>query len=345
MTDRRLNLEEIGRMAGVSRSTVSRVVNGAPNVSTEARARVESVIAETGYRPHAAARSLASNRTGVVGLVIPSAVEALFADPYFGRLIYGVSTATYQLGMTLSLFIFKEESEEGTIYSRVVGPGLVDGVIVTATRMGDPLIEELLDAEMPFVVVGRPDEGRSAFSVDADNLGGARLAAEHLASLGYRRVGMITAPSNTTAGIDRRTGFLGGAAEAGLDVGDRILEGDWSEASGREAMEQMLATDRPEAVFVSSDRMAIGALRAIREAGLICPDDIAIVSFDGLVPPDHTIPALTSVAQHVAEVGAEAASVLHAVISGEVTEPKSVVLPTSLIVRESCGARLGRSSS
>lgn len=340
MPEQRLNLEEIGRMAGVSRSTVSRVVNGAQNVSPEARARVESVIAATGYHPHAAARSLASNRTGVVGLVIPSAVEALFADPYFGRLVFGISNATYQLGMTLSLFIFKEESEENAIYTRVVGPGLVDGVIVTATRMGDPLIAELMDARMPFVVVGRPDDGRPSFSVDADNRGGGRMAAEHMAELGYRRVGVITAPSNTTAGIDRRLGFLAGAADAGLDVGDRVREGDWSERSGREAMERLLATDRPEAVFVSSDRMAIGALRAIREAGLICPDDIAVVSFDGLVPPDHTVPSLTSVAQPVAEVGAEAAAMLHAVIAGELTEPESVVLPTHLLVRESCGAHL-----
>lgn len=345
MADGRLNLEEIGRMAGVSRSTVSRVVNGAPNVSAEARTRVESVIAQTGYRPHAAARSLASNRTGVIGLVIPSAVEALFADPYFGRLIFGISTATYQLGMTLSLFIFKEESEEDAIYSRVVSPGLVDGVIVTATRMGDPLIQDLMDAQMPFVVVGRPDDERTAFSVDADNRGGARTAAEHLASLGYRKVGMITAPSNTTAGIDRRMGFLAAAADAGLDLGDRIHEGDWSESSGREAMALLLSSDRPEAVFVSSDRMAIGALRAIREAGLVCPDDVAIVSFDGLVPPDHTVPSLTSVAQPVAQVGAEAATVLHGVITAELTEPESAVLPTRLLVRESCGAHLSRSRS
>jgi len=344
MNGRRLNLEEIGRLAGVSRSTVSRVVNGATNVSAEARARVESVVAQTGYRPHAAARSLASNRTGVVGLVIPSAVEALFADPYFGRLIYGISTATYQLGMTLSLFIFKEESEEDAIYSRVVGPGLVDGVIVTATRMGDPLIQDLMDAQMPFVVVGRPDEGRPAFSVDADNRGGARTAAEHLNRLGYRKVGMITAPSNTTAGIDRRIGFVDGAVDVGLDIADRILEGDWSERSGREAMQHLLDTDRPEAVFVASDRMAIGALRAIREAGLTCPNDIAVVSFDGLVPPDHTVPSLTSVAQPVAEVGREAANVLHRVIAGETTQTESVVLPTELLVRESCGAQIRRPS-
>ncbi len=334
----RLNLEEIGRMAGVSRSTVSRVVNGEPNVSPEAKAKVEAVIAATGYRPHAAARSLASNRTGVVGLVIPSAVETLFDDPYFGRLILGISGSTNELGLVLSLFIFKDSAEEGAISARVVRPGLVDGVIMTATRMGDPLIEDLSQAGMPFVVVGRPDEGHRLFSVDADNKGGAKAAALHMARLGYRRVGLIAAPSNTTAGLDRRSGFLEGVAESGLELGSRIVEGDWSEASGREGMVTLLSSDRPEAVFVASDRMSVGALRAIRDAGLTCPDDVAIVSFDGLIPPNQTVPQLTSVAQPVSEVGAEAVRILHAVIENDLTDPQSIVLPTELQVRESCGA-------
>ncbi len=335
--ERRLNLEEIGRMAGVSRSTVSRVVNGAPNVSPQAKARVEAIIARTGYRPHAAARSLASRRTGVVGIVIPSAVETLFDDPYFGRLILGISRATNALDTTLSLFLFKEEADEHAIYSRVVTPGLVDGVIVTATRMGDPLIDRMLDGDMPFVVVGRPDDGRPFYTVDADNRGGSRMAAVHLAGLGYRRIGMIAAPSNTTAGVDRRAGFLEGLAEAGLGIEGRIHEGNWSEASGRAAM-QLLLRDRPDAVFVGSDRMAVGALTAIRQAGLSCPGDVAVVSFDGLIPPDQTVPRLTSVAQPVAEVGDRAARLLHAVIEGAVTTPEQIMFPTELVVRESCGA-------
>ncbi|MDH4279206.1 MAG: LacI family transcriptional regulator, partial [Acidimicrobiia bacterium] len=137
----RVNLEEIGRLAGVSRSTVSRVVNGSVNVSPDVKARVEAVIAETGYQPHAAARSLASNRTGVFGLVIPSAAETLFDDPYFGRLILGITSATNKMGATLALFLFDQESDENSIIPRVVNPGLVDGVIVTATQMGDPLVD------------------------------------------------------------------------------------------------------------------------------------------------------------------------------------------------------------
>lgn len=335
---RKLNLEEIGRLAGVSRSTVSRVVNGEPNVSPEAKARVEAIIRQTGYRPHAAARSLASRRTGIVGLVIPSAVETLFDDPYFGRLILGISRATNLLGTTLSLFLFNEETEERAIFPRVVSPGLVDGVIVTATRMGDPLIDLLFDEGMPFVVVGRPDPGRPVFSVDVDNRGGGRIAGAHLARHGYRRIAMIGAPLNTTAGIDRRDGFLEGLEEAGLGIDGRFTEGDWSQRSGFEAMGRLLR-ESPDAVFAASDRMAVGAMRAVREAGLRCPDDVAVVSFDGLIPEDQTVPGLTSVHQPVPEVGERAARMLHGVIERQVTTPEQVVFPVELTVRASCGAR------
>lgn len=338
--ERRLNLEDIGRLAGVSRSTVSRVVNGEPNVREDVVRRVKEVIAETGYLPHAAARSLASNRTGVVGLVIPSAVETLFDDPYFGRLILGVTGATNALGTTLAFFLFGKEADEGSIIPRVVNSGMVDGVIVTATHMGDPLISDLQSVNMPFVVVGRPDSTQAAFSVDVDNRGGAYAAALHLARLGRKRIALIAPPSNTTAGIDRRGGFLDGLADAGLSIEGRLREADWSEDSGRVAMESLLA-DEPDAVFVGSDRMAIGALRAIRDAGLRCPDDISVVSFDGLASADQTHPRLTSVRQSVTEVGDRAARLLHSVVDGSVTTPEQVVFPTELVVRESCGAAGG----
>lgn len=331
-----VNLEEIGRRAGVSRSTVSRVVNGSPRVSPEAKQRVEAVIAETGYQPHAAARSLASRRTGVVGLVIPSTAESLFDDPYFGRLILGVTEATNASGITVALFLFNQDADEHSIIGRVVNPGLVDGVIVTATRMADPLIGHLSRSDLPFVVVGRPDDEDAApFWVDADNRGGARAAARHLVALGRVRPAMIAPPSDTTAGDDRRLGFSEGLDEAGLKVGSRMAVGDWTEESGRLAMAELLATDprnRPDSVFVGSDRMAVGALRALAEAGVSCPEEIAVVSFDGLLSPGQAGRRLTSVAQPVKPVGIEAARLLADVIDGKVTRATGRVLPTELII-------------
>ncbi len=341
---RRLNLEEIGRRAGVSRSTVSRVVNGGPNVSPKTKKRVEAVITKTGYRPHAAARSLASNSTDVLGLVIPSAVEALFDDPYFGRLIYGISKSTNEVQMTLTLFLFGDVPDESAIISRVVSPGLVDGVIVTATMIGDPLIDYLRGADMPFVVIGRSDDGAPIYSVDVDNRGGARAAALHLANLGRRRMALISAPGSNSSGVDRKNGFLAGLAEVGLDLEGRVCAGDWTESSGRKAMEELLP-GHPDAVFVASDRMAVGAMGAIRNAGLSCPEDIAVVSFDGLAAPDQTIPSLTSIVQPVSQVGERAVRLLKSVIDGTASVPESIMFPTELVVRDSCGARLAEKTA
>ena len=171
-----LTLEDIGRLAGVSRSTVSRVLNNQPSVKTSVRERVEEVIRRTGYTPNVAARSLVSGRSGVIGLVIPSRVHSLFEDPYFSRLIQGISTASNQSGTTLSLFLFQNEEEESELYPRVVTSGFLDGLIITATRMADPLLARMTGGEMPVVIVGRPEvEGISY--VDADNVGGARLCS------------------------------------------------------------------------------------------------------------------------------------------------------------------------
>lgn len=333
----RLNLEEIGRLAGVSRSTVSRVVNGESNVSEAAKQRVDAVIAETGYRPHAVARSLASNRTGVIGLVIPSAAETLFDDPYFGRLILGATGASNSMETTLALFLFEAESDQESIIPRVVGTGLVDGVVVTAAEIGDPVTDQLRRSNLPFVVVGRPHDPTIHFSVDVDNRGGARQAAEHLAKLGRTRPALIAPPSNTTAGIDRRMGFLEGLSEHGLEIDNRTAEGAWTEASGQRAMESLLEST-PDSVFVGSDRMAVGALRALSEAGLTCPDDVAVVSFDGLLPADQTSPRLTSVVQPVADVGREAVLLLKSVIDNPDVAPERIVFEPTLIVRESCGS-------
>ena len=276
-------------------------------------------------------------------MVILSAAETLFDDPYFGRLILGVSNEINEDDMTLSLFLFGDQPEGKSIISRVVAPGLVDGVIVTATNRGNPIINHLQGADLPFVVVGRPDSARSTFCVDVDNRGGARAAALHLAGLGRRRPALISAPSNTSAGVDRRNGFLEGLSEAGLSVDNRIGEGDWSQGSGREEMARLLA-ERPDSVFVASDRMAVGALRAINEAGLNCPQDISLVSFDGLVPPDLTMPRLSSVLQPVTQVGRRAVRLLRSVIDGTSTTPEHVVFPTELAIRESCGSKLSNRS-
>ncbi len=333
----RLKLEDIGRMAGVSRSTVSRVINDEPNVSPEARARVDEVIRRTGFTPHAAARSLVSRRSGILGLVIPSRVHDLFEDPYFARLIRDVTVAGNTAGTTLSLFLFQTEEEEREIYPRVVESGFVDGVLITATRIGDPLLTRMRASSMPIVMIGRPDTDGVSY-VDVDNRGGARRVAEHLVDLGRQRIAMIAAPANTTTGADRHLGFVDGLTERGV-VADPELRvvGDYSEASGYEGMKSLLA-ERPDAVFAASDAMAIGAMRAIREAGLAIPDDIAVAGFDGFTASESTDPPLTTVRQPVDATAQHAVRLLNRLIDGEIHEPTAEVVPVELLPRRSTAA-------
>lgn len=328
----RLKLEDIGRMAGVSRATVSRVVNGEQNVRPEVRQRVEEVIRRTGYTPNAAARSLVSKRTGVIGLVIPSRVNSLFEDPYFAQLIQGVTLASNRAGTTLSLFLFQSEAEERELYPRVVESGFLDGVIITATRMGDPLIGRIISRRLPLVMVGRPDVDDVSY-VDVDNPGGAAEAAHHLVDIGRRRIGLIGAPTYTTAGRDRLDGFLTGLSDRGRSFDtDLRVDGDFSEASGYDAMRVLL--DRGvDGVFAASDSMALGALRTIRERGLDVPNDVAVVGFDGFSASQNSVPPLTTIQQPVADTAARAVEVLTGLISGELASPTSTVFPVELVVR------------
>jgi len=332
-----LTLEDIGRLAGVSRSTVSRVINNQPSVKPSVRERVEEVIRRTGYTPNVAARSLVSGRSGVIGLVIPSRVHSLFEDPYFSRLIQGVSAASNQAGNTLSLFLFQNEEEESALYPRVVTSGFLDGLIITATRMADPLLARMADGQIPLVVVGRPDvEGLSY--VDADNHGGGQLAAEHLLRIGYERIGLIGAPVSTTAGVDRLNGFVEGLALHGRALHPSLrVDGDFSEQSGYRAMQELIPRG-PDAVFVASDTMGVGALRASRDAGLRVPDDVALVSFDGLPASEQANPPLTTIRQPVTDTGVRAVRMLNDLVTGAAKAPIVETMPVELVVRESCGA-------
>ncbi|MBC8448763.1 MAG: LacI family DNA-binding transcriptional regulator, partial [Chloroflexi bacterium] len=259
-------LEQVAKMAGVSRSTVSRVINHQPHVRSEVRERVWEVIRRVGYQPHAAARSLVTRCTQIIGMVIPEAVTTLFTDPFFPLLLRGATEAcnAHQYQLMLSLFTAPADRQE--MYQRILRNGYLDGVIVASTSLNDPFIPNLLRDQIPFISVGQyPDE--RVHYVDVDNVGGARMAVEHLIRLGYERIATITGPLDMIAGQDRLSGYRQALEARGIPVEEElIVEGDFTEASGVVGMQRLLPVS-PSAVFVASDMMAIGALKALREAG------------------------------------------------------------------------------
>lgn len=338
-------LEEVARLAGVSRSTVSRVVNDQPNVRPEVRERVWQVAREVGYQPHAAARSLVTSRTHVIGMVIPKAVTTLFTDPFFSLLLRGATEACNSHQYQLMLSLFTSNADQQEIYQRILRSGYLDGAVMASASLEDPLIPNLLRDRIPFVSVGRYPN-KPVHYVDADNVNGARMAVEHLIRLGHRRIATITGPLAMIAGQDRLTGYRQALQARGIPVEEElIVEGDFTEASGTAGMQRLLPVS-PSAVFVASDMMAIGVLKALRQADRQVPQDIALVGFDDIPIASAIEPALTTVRQPIERMGSMAVDVLLSVLetSPEEESPAHrIVLPTELVIRASCGSALSRS--
>jgi len=334
-----LTLEDIAKKAGVSRSTVSRVINNQPNVRGIVRDRVMEVIKDTGYQPNMAARSLASQRTSMIGLVLMHSVTSFFTDPYFPRLVQGIAQRCTHHDNTLGLFLITSTEDEEKVFPRVSRSGLLDGVIVQAGHHGDPLVSRLEEIEIPKIIIGRPSNPDNVSYIDVENVEGAYIAVSHLLQNGHRRIGTITGPLDSSAGDDRQRGYLNALQERQIPVEEElIVEGDFSEAGGYHAMKKLLPV-QPEAVFAASDIMAVGAMRAVREAGLKIPDDIAFVGFDDLQMPIPPNPLLTTVRQPIYRFGVTAVDILIDMINHENTTPRRVIMSTELVIRESCGSK------
>jgi DNA-binding LacI/PurR family transcriptional regulator len=326
-------LEMVAAAAGVSRSTVSRVVNDSPKVTPEAVAAVTAAIEKLGYVPNRAARILASRRTFSIALVIPENTAKFFADPYFATVIQGVAMYLANTDYTLSLLIAPENDSEKT--RRYLQAGNVDGAIILSHHSDDRSYVLLAQA-IPVVFGGRPvsPEGTDAAYVDVDNVEAAREVTARLLAHGRRRIATIAGPLNMSAGIDRLQGWREAMSDANLPT-ELIEYGDFSPASGAAAMRRLLERDPAiDGLFAASAQMASGALTVLRERGLQVPADLGLVTFDDDYFAASAIPPLTTVAQPTVEVGKRMAAVLLRSIEGE-NVPAVTMMPTTIVERAS----------
>ncbi|HEU5109910.1 MAG TPA: LacI family DNA-binding transcriptional regulator [Micromonosporaceae bacterium] len=328
----RPTLEAVARRAGVSRATVSRVVNGSTTVAEPIREAVRRAVQELGYVPNQAARSLVTQRTDSVALILPETANRVFSDDqFFPGIIRGVSQELEAADKQLVLML----AGSAASYARVERYAMarhVDGVLFASVHGADPLPEALAAMGIPVVCSGRPFGDSSVPYVDVDHVGGVAKAVRHLRGAGRRRVATIAGPQDMVAGIDRLNGYRG---ELGDEQRQIVAVGDFTRESGARAMRQLLAEEpRLDAVFVASDLMAHGALRALREAGRRVPDDVAVIGFDDIEMAQYMDPPLTTVHQPIVEIGRRMAGQLLALAAGE-DVPVSIVLPTDLVVRES----------
>lgn len=332
----RPTLEAVAELAGVGRGTVSRVVNGAPGVSAKARAAVETAITQLNYIPNPAARSLVTSRTDCVALVIPESESRLAAEPYFSAVIRGVSTELADTEMQLLLILVRDRRELDRL-TRFAAARRVDGVLLVSIHDDDPLPGLLEEMRMPTVLAGRRSPDESLSHVHSDNVGGAATAVRHLLDGGRSTIATITGPLDMDVGNSRLRGWREALAERGTAVHERLVAvSDFTEEGGRTAMRDLL--DRSpgiDAVFAASDVMAVGALTELRERGRRVPDDVAVIGFDDSVIARHTTPALTSVRQPIEAIGRSITRLLLAEISEPSTAHQQLVLPTTLVVRDS----------
>jgi DNA-binding LacI/PurR family transcriptional regulator len=325
-------LEQVAAESGVSRSTVSRVVNGSPKVRPEVVEAVNAAIERLNYVPNRAARSLASRQTYAIALLVPERVTTFFNDPFFASVVQGITERMEDSDYILNLLVSSSDPTRKT--RRYLRGGNVDGAFVISHHAADRDLVDLCDI-MPVVFGGRPSltDLTACHYVDIDNVHGARTAVEHLVTSGRRRIATITGPDDMLAAVDRRTGWLRAVQGAGQAT-DAVAVGDFTEAGGATAMRALLVGHPDlDAVFVANDLMARGALRVLAEAGRDVPGDVAVVGYDDSPVATAMRPELTTVAQPSETMGHRMADLLLALLRGDEVEPPAL-LPTTLMVRE-----------
>lgn len=329
-----VTIKEVAREAGVSVATVSRVYSGKGPVQEETRQRILEVAARLRYVPHAGARSLTTNRTGALGVLLPD----LYGE-FFSEVIRGVDLTARRSGYHVLVSSSHSDRSEVEAVLRALW-GRVDGLIVMSPEADAQALKANLPSSLPAVLLNCQTEGDEFGSINIDNYGGALGMARHLIALGHRRIAFLGgAPGNLDA-RERLRGYHDAIRTYGGDrVEKLVIPGDFSEESGHRAGGEILRLDpRPTAVFAANDSMALGLLSAFQEAGLRVPGDIAVTGFDDIPIARFLTPALTTVRVSVAELGARAMErLLAAVEGGEGHERKHEVLATALVIRGSCG--------
>ncbi len=332
-----LTLEDIARMAGVSPATASRVINNLVGSRSKARERVLKAVAETGFQPHAAARSLASQRSSVIGLLIPAPASTILNNPNVLQVAEVITQACQERAYLLSLFLLGSDANEQHILPKITRKGFVDGLIVRGAddRSSDPLLHKLSKSGMPFVSLGRPTDLQNISYVATDNVTAACHAVAHLLNLGRRRIALLVGSLEPYASQERLIGYRKALDNRGIPIDEHLIAvGGMSESS---VATRRLLQHQPDAIFMPT-RMALDVLRVLREAHLRVPDDIALIGFDDLPLAQHTNPSLTTVRQPMEAMSRQLVGMVLDMIEYRTGPSRGVVFEQELVIRQSCGA-------
>ena len=336
-----MSLSRIARALGVSVTTVSRALAGYEDVAAATRARVRQEAARIAYKPNSAARRLQGGRAGAVGVVLPNAAGQ-FDDPFFLRMLSAIGPALESAALDLLVTCARPGQDERHAYRALVENRKVDGILLARTRSQDDRIDYLLDQDFPFVAHGRSDTAKPFAYVDIDGEAACRAATERLLGFGHTRIAMINAPIEYRFAVHRQAGWRAALGAAGLGEVRRGQAGplrhvEATEENGFLAMRDLLRADAPTAVLCATDRIAVGALHAITDAGLRVGHDISVIGYDDLPLASYTAPPLTTIAQPIERAARRMVEMLRARIDGAAPETMQEIWPARLIARASDG--------
>jgi len=333
-----VTLKDIARATGKSVTTVSSALNDYDDVSQETKELIRRVAREMGYTPNVAAQQLRKKRSDTLGLVLPT-FGPRFSDPFFSELLAGIGNQAAANGFDLLVSTRAPGPDEDEAYRKIVSRQRVDGLLVVRTRRQDPRIAFLVAQDFPFVAFGRTEQELDFPYVDEDGLLGMNLAIQHLIDVGHRRIACIAASPDLMFAGHRLAGYRQAMAENGLAVDESLIViGDLTQRNGHQLAGELLdRPDRPAAIAASNDLMALGAMAAAQERGLIVGRDVAVTGFDDIPLAQHSHPPLTTVHQPIYRIGRMICDMLSKSIQGEPLPERHVLLRPSLVIRLSSG--------
>lgn len=336
-----ITLKDIAEKVGKSITTVSRALYGYEDVSPQTQELVRQAAIEMGYTPNTFAQRLQKQRTDTLGFIIPT-FGPRFSDPFFSEFLAGVGNTASSFGYDLLVSTRSPGEEEMTAYRQIVQGRRVDGFILVRARQQDARITYLTEAGFPFVAFGRTTNGLLFPFVDEDGASGMRLVIEHLTKLGHQRIACLAPPQDLTFTLHRLNGFREGMANAGLRVDESlIITSDLTQRGGYERTKDLLMQDNPpSAIAACNDLMALGAIRAVQERGLVVGRDIAVTGFDDIPMAEHSNPPLTTLHQPIYQIGIMVCDMLIRLIRKEALEEPQIILQPSLIARQSSDPNL-----
>lgn len=332
-----LTIKDIAQKAGVSVATVSKVLNNYPDVSEKTKDKVRQVVKACNFRPNAVARSLTTNKSYSIGVFFTDHFNTGLQHPFFREVIFGMEKTLGQNGYDLLYFADRKWGENFS-YREKCKNRHVDGVILIGVARDDANLGELLDSDLPVVFVDIDILGKNSSYVISDNTNGAAMAVRYLHSLGHTEIGMIMGLTSTKTTQDRLIGFQMALQELKLSYNSKwLVNGDYTEEGGYLGMNQLLQNKQlPTAVFCQGDNMAIGAMKAIEEAGYKVPDDFSVIGFDDIEVSRYVKPGLTTIRQDKLEMGRSAAELLLKMINEPYGTYLPLILPVEVVERESC---------